>query len=79
MRRKIEHLESLTADIKKAGNAVVPIGCDARDEEQMITLFDRIENEIGELEVVVLNIGANVRFPIWNLASLQVAHNTSLN
>ena len=29
-----------------------------------MALFDRIEAEIGPLEVVVFNIGANVRFPI---------------
>ena len=30
----------------------------------MIALFDRIEADIGPLEVVVFNVGANVRFPV---------------
>ena len=79
VRRKQEHLDDLTKEIEAAGGEVVPIGCDARNEEQMIALFDRIENEIAPLEVVVFNIGANVRFPfeeievrkftkIWELA-----------
>ncbi|MEL7429578.1 MAG: SDR family oxidoreductase [Pseudomonadota bacterium] len=79
VRRKLEHLETLAQEIRKAGGEVVPIGCDARDEEAMVALFERIEKEIGELEVVVFNIGANVRFPfeeievrkftkIWELA-----------
>ena len=79
VRRKIEHLNDLTQDIRKAGHEVVPIGCDARQEDQMIALFDQVEEEIGELAVVVFNIGANVRFPfeeietrkftkIWELA-----------
>ena len=79
VRRKLEHLDKLTMEIKGEGGEVVPIGCDARDEDQMIALFDRIEREIAPLEVVVFNIGANVRFPfeeievrkfikIWELA-----------
>jgi NAD(P)-dependent dehydrogenase (short-subunit alcohol dehydrogenase family) len=33
---------------------------DARDEAAMVSLFDQIEAEVGPLEVVVFNIGANV-------------------
>lgn len=79
VRRKLEHLDDLAEEIRSVGGEVVPIGCDARNEDQMIALFDRIENEIAPLEVVVFNIGANVRFPfaeievrkfkkIWELA-----------
>lgn len=79
VRRKLEHLKDLVQQIEAAGDSVVPIGCDAREEDQMVDLFDRIESEIGEIEVVVFNIGANVRFPfseietrkfrkIWELA-----------
>lgn len=79
VRRKLEHLETLAQKIRADGGEVVPIGCDARIEADMIALFDRVEREIGELEVVVFNIGANVRFPfeevevrkftkIWELA-----------
>lgn len=63
VRRKEEHLQDLAAEIRSQGGEVVPIGCDARDEEQMINLFERIENEIAPLDVAVFNIGANVRFP----------------
>jgi len=79
VRRKLEHLDQLAQEIEDQGGQVVPIGCDARDEDQVIALFDRVEAEIGELAVVVFNIGANVRFPfeeievrkftkIWELA-----------
>ena len=30
----------------------------------MVALFDRVEGEIGPVEVAVFNIGANVRFSI---------------
>ena len=79
VRRKIEHLDDLASQIREEGGEVVPVGCDARDEQQMVDLFDRIERDIGVLEVVIFNIGANVRFPfeeievrkftkIWELA-----------
>ncbi|MEO0327166.1 MAG: SDR family oxidoreductase [Pseudomonadota bacterium] len=79
VRRKLEHLEELTQTILKEGGDVVPIGCDAREEDQMIALFNRIEEKIAPLDVVVFNIGANARFAfdeieirkfrkIWELA-----------
>ena len=64
VRRDAENLADLTAAIRDAGGEAHPFGVDARLEEPMVELFDRIEGEIGELEAVVFNIGANVRFPI---------------
>lgn len=64
VRRDAENLADLTAAIRGAGGEAHPFGVDARLEEPMIELFDRIEGEIGQLEAVVFNIGANVRFPI---------------
>lgn len=79
VRRQLDHLNDLTQEIEAAGGEVVPIGCDARKEEEMVALFDRVESEIAPLDVVVFNIGANVRFEfeeievrkftkIWELA-----------
>ncbi|WP_417330392.1 SDR family oxidoreductase [Halomonas cupida] len=63
-RRQQAALEPLTDEIRKAGGVVPPFGCDAREEAQMVELFDHIERDIGEIAVVVFNIGANVRFSI---------------
>ena len=63
-RRTEEALAPLVQEIEQAGGKARPFGCDARDEDQMIALFDTIENEVGPVEVVVFNIGANVFFPI---------------
>ncbi|MGI9351563.1 MAG: SDR family oxidoreductase [Rhizobiaceae bacterium] len=79
VRRELSHLDDLVREIRDGGGEVVPVGCDARQEDQIIELFDRIENEIAPLEVAVFNIGANARFPfeeievrkftkIWELA-----------
>ena len=63
-RRTKEALAELVAEIEGDGGWVRAFGCDARDEEQMVALFDTIESEVGPLEAVVFNIGANVFFPI---------------
>lgn len=80
-RRHADQLEPLVADIRTAGGHAHPFGCDARIEEQMVELFAHIERDIGPIEVVVFNIGANVRFSItettervyrkvWEMAAL---------
>lgn len=62
--RHLQDLEALAQEIRDQGGAAHAFGADARAEEEMVALFDRIEREIGPLEVVVFNIGANVRFSI---------------
>jgi NAD(P)-dependent dehydrogenase (short-subunit alcohol dehydrogenase family) len=62
--RHLAELETLAAEIRASGGKALALGVDARSEEETIALFDRIEREIGPLEVVVFNIGANVRFGI---------------
>jgi NAD(P)-dependent dehydrogenase (short-subunit alcohol dehydrogenase family) len=67
MTRRARHLDALertARDIRAAGGTAHAFGVDARAEDEMAELFIRIEREIGPLEVVVFNIGANVRFPI---------------
>ncbi len=64
VRRNADALAPLAARIEAAGGRAVPIGCDARDEDAMVALFDRVEAEIGPVEVAVFNIGANVPCPV---------------
>jgi NAD(P)-dependent dehydrogenase (short-subunit alcohol dehydrogenase family) len=67
-RRFVEHLEPLVERIRAEGGAVHAFGSDARDEQAVSTLFQHIEQEIAPLEVVVFNIGANVRSPIGEMS-----------
>ncbi|MBI1340623.1 SDR family NAD(P)-dependent oxidoreductase [bacterium] len=68
-RRDAASVQPLIDEIRAAGGEAHGFGCDARDEDQTIALFDRIEQEIAPLEVVVFNIGANVRFTIAETTS----------
>lgn len=64
VRRQQDKLTALVETIEAEGGKAFGFGCDARKEEEVIALFDRIEAEIGPIEVCVFNIGANVRFSI---------------
>jgi NAD(P)-dependent dehydrogenase (short-subunit alcohol dehydrogenase family) len=68
-RRNGEKLKPLADEIEADGGRVHPFALDARKEEHVADLFKRIEEEIGPLEVVVFNVGANVNFPIRETTS----------
>ena len=81
-RRQADKLEPLVSAIEQEGGKAHAFGCDARSEEQMVQMFEHIEKDIGPIEVVVFNIGANVRFSItettervyrkvWEMAALS--------
>ncbi len=63
-RRNGDQLAGLVRDIEADGGTARAFGVDARDEDQIVSLFDTVENEVGPVEVVLFNIGANVNFPI---------------
>jgi NAD(P)-dependent dehydrogenase (short-subunit alcohol dehydrogenase family) len=62
--RHLDQLQALADEIRAAGGVAHAFGVDARSEDETIALFERIERDIAPLEVVVFNIGANVRFGI---------------
>jgi NAD(P)-dependent dehydrogenase (short-subunit alcohol dehydrogenase family) len=81
-RRSADKLQPLVQRIHAEGGVAHGFGSDARDEAAVIELFAHIEREIAPIEVLVFNIGANVRFPIaemtervyrkvWEMAALS--------
>lgn len=81
VRRSADKLQPLVADIVAAGGRAQAYGTDARKEEDVIALFEQIERDIGAVEVLVFNVGANVPssildetarkyFKIWEMACL---------
>jgi NAD(P)-dependent dehydrogenase (short-subunit alcohol dehydrogenase family) len=67
--RNLDQLEALADEIRGQGGVAHAFGVDAREEAEVIALFDRIEAEVGPLEIVVFNIGANVRFGLVDTTS----------
>ncbi|MGH7003302.1 MAG: SDR family NAD(P)-dependent oxidoreductase [Alphaproteobacteria bacterium] len=68
-RRHAEKLDSLVAQIRADGGEADAFASDARREDQVVDLFQRIERDIAPLQVCVYNVGGNVRFPILDTTS----------
>ncbi len=63
-RRDQAKLEPLVRQIEQAGGTAHAFGSDARREDDVAALYATIERDIGRIEVLVFNVGGNVRFPI---------------
>lgn len=63
-RRHKDKLDPLVAEIIASGGEAHGFGVDAREEDQMVDFFAKVEREIGPIEVTVFNVGGNVRFDI---------------
>jgi short-subunit dehydrogenase len=79
VRRSAEKLQPLVEQIEAEGGRAIGFASDARKEEQVVELVEKIEREVGPIEVLVFNIGANVPcsildetarkyFKIWEMA-----------
>lgn len=78
-RRSADKLAALVGEIRQSGGEAHGFASDARKEEDVIRLVDDIERELGPIDVLVFNIGANVPssildetarkyFKIWEMA-----------
>ena len=78
-RRNADKLAPLVEAIENEGGRALACPVDARKEEEMVALVERIEADIAPIEVAVFNIGANVPssileetarkyFKIWEMA-----------
>jgi NAD(P)-dependent dehydrogenase (short-subunit alcohol dehydrogenase family) len=79
VRRSADKLQPLVDEIIASGGRARGFASDARKEEEVAALFEQIERDIGPVEVLVFNIGANVPcslleetarkyFKIWEMA-----------
>jgi len=69
LRRNGDKLAALVDDLNGAGHTAHAFSCDARSEEAVVERFAAIEAEVGEIEVVVFNVGANVPMGILDTDS----------
>jgi NAD(P)-dependent dehydrogenase (short-subunit alcohol dehydrogenase family) len=64
-----DKLEALAASIREEGHQARAYPGDAREEEEVVAMVETIERDVGPIEVAVFNIGANVNFPITEMAA----------
>ena len=80
-RRSADKLAPLVERIRADGGRAEGYASDARREDEVVALVERIEREVAPIEVAVFNVGANVRFGItettervyrkvWEMAAL---------
>ena len=62
--RRRGDIESFVKDIEESGGKATGIHSDARNEENVVELIEKVENEIGIIDVFVFNVGGNVMFSI---------------
>ena len=78
-RRNADKLEPLVAELEAEDCSIRAFALDARKEEAVAELVQRIESDVGELAAVIFNVGANVPmgiletdsrkfFKIWEMA-----------
>ncbi|MDM0045185.1 SDR family oxidoreductase [Variovorax dokdonensis] len=78
-RRSLDKLAPLVAQIEAEGGRAHAFASDARKEEEVVELIERIERDVGPIELMVFNIGANVPesiltetarkyFKVWEMA-----------
>lgn len=78
-RRDIDKMQPLLEGIRTAGGEAHGFASDARKEDEVVALVEKVEHEIGPIEVMIFNIGANVPcsvldetarkyFKIWEMA-----------
>ena len=63
-RRQFDALTPLVAGIHAAGGTASAWPMDARDEDAVTSTLMKIEAEVGELDLVVFNVGGNVQRPV---------------
>ncbi|MFM8665622.1 MAG: SDR family NAD(P)-dependent oxidoreductase, partial [Betaproteobacteria bacterium] len=63
-RRTEAALKPLVGQITDQGGRALAFGLDARREDEVVNFFQHIEANIGPIEVLVFNVGGNVRFPV---------------
>ena len=55
--RHREPLQELTAEIVAGGGIAVPITCDVTQPEQVSTMMNRVNDELGGIDIAVCNAG----------------------
>ncbi|HUB55341.1 MAG TPA: SDR family oxidoreductase [Mycobacterium sp.] len=79
--RHREPLQEVAAEIAAEGGTAVPITCDVTQPEQVSTMLNRVDDELGGIDIAVCNAGIIARDGLLNmpLENFQSIQNTNVN
>tara|TARA_B100001057_G_C22789450_1_gene926996 strand:- start:514 stop:1248 length:735 start_codon:yes stop_codon:yes gene_type:complete len=63
-RRNVDKLAPLVDEIIDQGGSAHGFKMDARDEKNTEHIFEKIEKDVGPIDLVIFNVGGNVYFPL---------------
>lgn len=66
--RSAENLAPLTRKIQDLGGSALGRATDLRDEEQVVTVFEDVQREFGQIDVAIYNAGAQHRKPMLEIS-----------
>ncbi len=67
--RRRGDLLTLVSSIKSFGGEAIPFHSDARNETEVIKLIKKIETGVGNIDLLIYNVGGNVKSPILETSS----------
>ena len=67
--RRRGDLTKLVSSIKNSGGEAIPFHSDARNETQVIDLIENIEKNLGQIDILIYNVGGNVKYKILDTSS----------
>lgn len=75
--RRVERLEKLAAELRKAGTQVEPLALDVTDAKSVNAAIDKAEAAFGPIDALVNNAG--VAAPKWILDTTEADYETIMN
>lgn len=67
-------LGTIVDEITKSGGNARAFSADATDESAVINLMDKVENDLGPLEIAIFNASGRVRKSVLEIASTDFEH-----
>jgi short-subunit dehydrogenase len=67
--RSIDKLQKLSSDYKTAQNIILPVYCDVSKKDNVNSAFDKVINELGGIDIAILNAGISERTSIENFSA----------
>lgn len=66
--RRLERVEALAAEIREAGGRAIGLALDVARPETFAAAFDRVESELGPINILVNNAGVSGEGPVLDLS-----------